>query len=94
MAEYRERATQPPAIIQDSLEENRENESRVLVYSVYKEWNPLVESAKMAVCGRSPIAIFRDRDTAKEYRRRMLDLLNSTVIEEKIYISDNIWGKV
>ena len=85
MAEYRERATQPPAIIQDSLEENRENESRVRVYSVYKEWNPSRHA--------QPIAIFRDRDTAKEYRRRMLDLLNSAVIAEKIYISDNIWGK-
>jgi hypothetical protein len=62
------------------------NSKRVRAYSVYKEWNPSVGSAQ-------PIAIFRDRDTAKEYRRRMLDLLNSAVIAEKIYISDNIWGK-
>ena len=91
MAEYRERATQPPAIIQDSLEENRKNESRVLVYSVYKEWNPSV--GQLMGHSAQPIAIFRDYDTAKEYRRRMLDLLNSAVIAENIYISDNIWGK-
>ena len=85
MAEYRERYIQPPAIIQDSLEENRKNERRVRVYSVYKEWNPSPDA--------QPIAIFRDRDTAKEYRNWFLDLLNSAVIAENIYISDNIWGK-
>lgn len=72
-------------VVKPVFEENRINERRVRVYAVYKEMYPSPDT--------HPIAIFRDYDTAKEYKKRILDPVNSAVIRQDIFISDNIWGK-